>query len=866
MSSEQGWLQRQRQGLWHLRKGGVKRYREWQQRQSRDQVTPNIRYGMAVPSTVISDIDVPVIAGLATMPSRVRLLREAFNSIYWQVDEVYIYLNNFVEVPEFLNRPKVRIFRSQDHYDYKDVGKFFALRQLKQGILVTIDDDILYPPDYVSTMLSHLAATNFQAVVGVHGFQLARLPKSFFDRHMFHFRRKVDSVAFASVLGTGTTVFDIENVGITFDDFTSYGMADIHFAAHLKKRQIPALVVSRPAEWLKPLSFDDNGDEDPSLYDQTLHNGAPHNTILRSLVPWGEEDTLSRWQGLANDHHIEAPLVYALEAIRLAGSDTPNVFSHIPKEALSDHFKDINPWLDVYADQPTRYRIMLDALAAPSIGVARRFALASLWTMDTAKAVEMSRHVVSKRTQDIQALRQHANFCSGFYLLDEAEEHYLSALRLSGARRDKSTFDILFEYFKFLVRFEEFDKARILASTLQAKYAENPLFQAWMVLVHLFDNDSSGAESKLTSLAESEHARRGAGIAVLVRAVADLNVQFPRLTGPLVTSVAVRACIDSAEDLVALIKIATVFKDHDGAVEAWCVLRERHFEYTLLHPELVWFYASNWETSGDLMHDTHFESLSVIGQKAPFSVHRHISTMGGSRTSSDVGPLVSVILTAFNSQDTLGFAVQSILGQTHTSLELIIVDDKSTDDTAKLVEEWQKKDSRVTLIRNAHNMGPYASRNVGIQHANGEFIAIQDADDVSTPTRVELQLSRFASDTQAVLAQHVRADVDGALHLENDGSVLGHGPVTLIVRRKALDELGAFADVRTRGDKEFESRLEHYYGAHALLRIPEVTVCALHEEGTNSRVQISTLDKKRDLMLFKQNYTRNHSRGLFDLA
>src|SRR5699024_9778039 len=122
-----------------------------------------VSYGMAPPATVISDMEVPVIAGLATMPSRVQVLREAFNSIYWQVDEVYVFLNNFDYVPGFLKLPGVKIFRSQEFHDYKDVGKFFALRDVKEGILFTIDDDILYPPDYVSQMLSYLVATDFQA-------------------------------------------------------------------------------------------------------------------------------------------------------------------------------------------------------------------------------------------------------------------------------------------------------------------------------------------------------------------------------------------------------------------------------------------------------------------------------------------------------------------------------------------------------------------------------------------------------------------------------------------------------------------------------------------------------------------------------
>src|SRR5699024_283101 len=128
------------------------------------------------------------------------------------------------------------------------------------------------------------------------------------------------------------------------------------------------------------------------------------------------------------------------------------------------------PWLDVYADQDTRRKILLDALDVPTIASARRFAIQGLWKVDTTKAVEVSRQIVTKRPSDIQALRQHANLCAGFFLFDEADQHFLRALRLAGAKNEKSLFPILFEYFEFLVRFNDFEKARILASILETQY------------------------------------------------------------------------------------------------------------------------------------------------------------------------------------------------------------------------------------------------------------------------------------------------------------------------------------------------------------------------------------------------------------
>jgi len=863
MTEDQRWFQRHRTGLWHLRQGGVKQYRDWRQRQTADRSPQSKRRTKTVPSTVLSDLDVPVIAGLATMPSRVPLLKDAFRSIYWQVDEVYVFLNNFEDIPAFLQRPGVKIFRSQDYEDYKDVGKFFALRNVEQGILFTIDDDIVYPPDYVSKMLSHLANTGFTAAIGVHGFQLPRFPTSIFDRHFFHFQKSLTDAVLASVLGTGTTVFDIEQVGLKFSDFTSYGMADIHFAAHLKKMKIPALVVPRPAKWLKALSIEDQDAAEPTLFEQTQRDSAPHNTILRSLAPWGETDTLTRWQALPDDDILSAPMRYALNAIRLATLGETNIFSKFQKSPDLISFSDAQPWIDVYADISSRYRIYVDVLESKPDSQTRKAALDGLWKTDTSKAVEFSRRFAAEQPRNVHVLRQHAKFCAGYHLVDEAEEYYLRAIRLAGTTSEKATSSILFEYFKTLIRFQNYDKAAILGATLKYSHGKDPYFQAWMILVHLSEEDSRSAEALLTTLAASRHPRRQGAIATLVRALAD-GGSLP-LADSVVSANAVSACSNSPQELVALLKIATVVADKSGAATIWETLKQDYPNHLDQHPELRWFYASNWNDASNPIEQHAMEALLSGAHETVFGENLQVLSKPGVHTTPEEEPLVSVILTAFNAEDTINFAVESILNQTHKNLELIIVDDKSTDNTATLAQAWIHTDPRVSVITNTYNLGPYVSRNVAIKQARGLYIAIQDADDISQPHRLEVQLASFTSTTKAVLGQHIRITRKGAVRLENDGSILGHGPVTLMVKREVITELGPFAEVRTRGDKEFESRLEHFYGIHALLRTPKLLVFALHDDNTNSRRETATSTKKRDLMLFKENYTRNHAEGQIKL-
>lgn len=101
------------------------------------------------------------------------------------------------------------------------------------------------------------------------------------------------------------------------------------------------------------------------------------------------------------------------------------------------------------------------------------------------------------------------------------------------------------------------------------------------------------------------------------------------------------------------------------------------------------------------------------------------------------GALVSVIMPVYNREKTIKQAIDSVLCQTYSSLELIIVDDGSTDNTLEIVQAYT--DRRVRLIRQEHG-GANKARNMGIAHARGEYIAFQDSDDEWLPNKLECQM------------------------------------------------------------------------------------------------------------------------------
>jgi succinoglycan biosynthesis protein ExoO len=104
-------------------------------------------------------------------------------------------------------------------------------------------------------------------------------------------------------------------------------------------------------------------------------------------------------------------------------------------------------------------------------------------------------------------------------------------------------------------------------------------------------------------------------------------------------------------------------------------------------------------------------------------------------------PRVSVIVPAYNAAGFLKRALHSALAQTMPDLELIVVDDASSDSTLALARDVAARDPRVRVLHNEHNRGMYATYNRAIDVARGEWIAALDADDVWLPERLERMLA-----------------------------------------------------------------------------------------------------------------------------
>ena len=139
--------------------------------------------------------------------------------------------------------------------------------------------------------------------------------------------------------------------------------------------------------------------------------------------------------------------------------------------------------------------------------------------------------------------------------------------------------------------------------------------------------------------------------------------------------------------------------------------------------------------------------------------------------------LISIIMAAYNANKTIRNAIESILAQTYTNWELLVVDDCSRDDTATVVSTYS--DPRIRLLQNSQNSGVSISRKKGMEAAQGEWIAVLDSDDAWMPDKLEKQM-KLAHETGAELI------FTGSSFMDNDGHTIDwqlHVPPVLSYRK-----------------------------------------------------------------------------------
>jgi len=185
-------------------------------------------------------------------------------------------------------------------------------------------------------------------------------------------------------------------------------------------------------------------------------------------------------------------------------------------------------------------------------------------------------------------------------------------------------------------------------------------------------------------------------------------------------------------------------------------------------------------------------------------------------------PLVSVLMTAFNRRLYIGEAIESVLNSTYTNIELIVVDDCSSDNTFELAKRYAEKDDRLHVYRNETNLGDYPNRNRAASYAKGKYIKYLDSDDVIYPHGIAVMVACMEKfpDAGFGLSQNAFGDQLHPIRLDPRESylrnfltedVFGRAPGSSIIKTQAFIDSGGFSGMRQMGDYEYWLSLAQKY-------------------------------------------------------
>ena len=185
--------------------------------------------------------------------------------------------------------------------------------------------------------------------------------------------------------------------------------------------------------------------------------------------------------------------------------------------------------------------------------------------------------------------------------------------------------------------------------------------------------------------------------------------------------------------------------------------------------------------------------------------------------------MVSVLMTAYNREKFIGFAIESVLASSFSDWELIIVDDVSRDRTVEIAKSYAEKDARVKVYLNEKNLGDYANRNQAASYAQGKYLKYVDADDYIYPWGLELMVQMMEQHPEAgwglcSLPQVVERPYpfvldsrEAFLNHYGGNEIFNKAPLSAILRQDAFRQVGGFSPLRMVGDFEMWHKMALHF-------------------------------------------------------
>lgn len=209
------------------------------------------------------------------------------------------------------------------------------------------------------------------------------------------------------------------------------------------------------------------------------------------------------------------------------------------------------------------------------------------------------------------------------------------------------------------------------------------------------------------------------------------------------------------------------------------------------------------------------------------NVLKNISIISHNEVWVDHG-LISIIMSAYNSESTVEYAIRSLLQQTYKNIEILVCDDNSNDRTLDIVKNLANQDKRIRVFSSNNNQGTYNIRNHMVEKAEGKYITFQDSDDYALPTRLQKQVEEITTKNATIcFTRWIRVTPDGQFVFFIDGILKRFCVVSAMVKSEYIKSIAKFRSSLVAADTEFYEYCKNSLPASQIVHVDTTLILGL---------------------------------------
>lgn len=198
---------------------------------------------------------------------------------------------------------------------------------------------------------------------------------------------------------------------------------------------------------------------------------------------------------------------------------------------------------------------------------------------------------------------------------------------------------------------------------------------------------------------------------------------------------------------------------------------------------------------------------------------------------------VSIIMSAYNSEETIEYAIKSLLNQTYKNIEILVCEDNSSDTTLQIIKRLSHSDSRIKVFSSNSNQGTYNIRNHMIERAEGKYITFQDSDDFALPVRIQRQVEELNQHNATLcFTRWIRVIPDGQFVFFIDGILKRFCVVSAMITAEYMKSISEFRQSLVAADTEFYEYCKNSLPGEQIIHLEMPLILGLWGSGSLTKI------------------------------